>query len=508
MVLVPAVVIFAATTIFVTLQPDVYEGQVVMMGPMVRTSTEIAGEGHEASTRDVLRSAHEYLMGTRLLKQIIDEFDPYPEVRPEGDLALIEELRGNLIVDVDQASGAITLLFRHREGERPSELAAQVVNRLAELFVSSQREALSDTATQNVTFLERQETELRSKLEKAERALEAFRNEHKGELPEDVTGNQMQILTLTNKIDDLRRSQARNRDEIDRYTMSSFELDQRLSLARDMAPRSGDRVLEFAVESLNVLEQQRVQDLVRYGEESRHIQTLDAQIAGVRERIEKIRATSSGKDQVEEYYRYMQDLYRTRQEELRADNGRLDQVAQATEQLMRELRHKIEMAATLEAVYSSLKRNVTDAEERRKILQARVEAAKYALKRQEFNPITPVQIEQRAFPASRPAGPNRLVIALLGLAVGTAVGVALVVARRRLDVSYHDTSDLRALLPGAVLVSVPEVSKLTRRLPRMMFGVTAGMLLLGLFVATLVLLGTQVGWFQLPEVLQAVRGLR
>ena len=121
--------------------------------------------------------------------------------------------------------------------------------------------------------------------------------------------------------------------------------------------------------------------------------------------------------------------------------------------------------------------------------------------------VAPIQVEQAAYVPAEPASPDRLVNSLMGLLLGLGAGVGLAIARQKLDRACHRPDDLRALLPGAVLVTVPEVYKGVR-LGVMLTSVLGGLVLAGIFTVTVVVLGIQIGWWGEPEMVRALINLR
>jgi hypothetical protein len=117
-------------------------------------------------------------------------------------------------------------------------------------------------------------------------------------------------------------------------------------------------------------------------------------------------------------------------------------------------------------------------------------------------------VEQGAFVPIKPASPDRLMTSLVGLLIGLGVGVGLAFLRHRMDASYRQADDLRALMPGAVLVTIPEVRTSGVRIGRALMNVVAGLALAGIFAATVGILGIQVGWWGEPEMIRALIELR
>ena len=86
--------------------------------------------------------------------------------------------------------------------------------------------------------------------------------------------------------------------------------------------------------------------------------------------------------------------------------------------------------------------------------------------------------------------------------------VGLAIARNKLNATYEQAEDLRALMPGAVLVTIPEVRTSGVRVGRAIAGVLGGLVLAGIFAGTVAILGIQLGWWGEPAMIQALLDLR
>ena len=67
---------------------------------------------------------------------------------------------------------------------------------------------------------------------------------------------------------------------------------------------------------------------------------------------------------------------------------------------------------------------------------------------------------------------------------------------------------MRALMPGAILVTIPDVRTSGVRIGRAIAGVFGGLFLAGLFAATIAVLGIEIGWWGEPEMIRALTDLR
>jgi hypothetical protein len=163
---------------------------------------------------------------------------------------------------------------------------------------------------------------------------------------------------------------------------------------------------------------------------------------------------------------------------------------------------QLEAIPTFEAEYLELRRAVDDAEARRNVMFAKQDLVDVTLDYQDHDQTVPLELEQRAFPASAPVGPRRLVNSLAGLFLGFGLGLALVVLRARFDQTFRRSEDLRYLLPASVLVTLPDVRSVGSRTGAVFGNVVAGVVLAGLFLVAVTVLGIQLGWWGNAELLQ------
>ena len=141
-------------------------------------------------------------------------------------------------------------------------------------------------------------------------------------------------------------------------------------------------------------------------------------------------------------------------------------------------------------------------------VETRLAEAQYRRKYGEYDSSTPILVEQSGFVPARPARPDRLVTSLMGMLVGVGLGVGLAIARFKLNATYQQAEDLRALMPGAVLVTIPDVPASGVRVGRALGGIFAGLLLTSLFAATVAILGIQLGWWGEMAMIQPLVDLR
>jgi uncharacterized protein involved in exopolysaccharide biosynthesis len=510
LVLVPAVLVFALVTLNVTIEPDIYESHAVLMPPISRPTTGAPG-GHRDVEANVFRSATERLLSTKALQQVAEKLDPYPLVREtKGMEGVIELLRENIRVEIKPTAGSIKVIAAHSGGDRPSEMAADIVNTLTGIFIKSQREVLDDNAAKAEAFLLQQQHRNRLDLERARSTVEEFKAKHPGELPEDVESNKLEIARSMQTITHNRLSQRQLQAEARRMHGEIALREAELNRLKQNGDAAGAAAVNAAERLLDSLKAEMATLLVSYTEDNPTVQKRKAYIAEVEAQMERLRQQAHGGSAVDliNLVQYTIDELK-RQIDRAADDGvDLDQSIKDLEVAIKKAEERNLTASKLEVQYSSMKRDVEDLEGRYAAIENRLAEAQYQRKYGEYDGSTPILIEQSGFVAAKPARPDRLLTSLVGILVGLGLGVGLAIARFKLNATYEQAEDLRALMPGAVLVTIPEVRTSGVRVGRAIAGVLGGLVLAGVFAGTVAILGIQLGWWGEPAMIRALIDLR
>ena len=333
---------------------------------------------------------------------------------------------------------------------------------------------------------------------------------HPGELPDDVELNFETIDRLKLTKIDVRAQQRSHEFEVGRLNRELVRMDTELTYHTETGStvEAGDiHTSERLLDSLQVeLEQLRFtyaegHDLIK--KHLLRIEEVKKQLVTLEKEAHEGYADKKGR-----YMEFLMDETRKQTARHESERAALDDVLVKIGEDIEAARERIKTAARLEVQFMSLKRDVEDLEDRYSGVEDRLAEAQYRRKYGEYDSTTPIQVEQSGFIPGKPARPNRLMTSLIGLLVGLGVGVGLAITRFKLDASYQQADDLRALMPGAVLVTIPEVRTSGVRIGRAIAGVLGGLALAGIFAATVVLLGIQVGWWGEPEMISVLTDLR
>ncbi len=165
---------------------------IVVEPPVVSADlVKTVGGGAMEDRIDLLRQE---IMSRKFLEPILREFDLWGAATApaEGIEALVESFRHYIGVTTStgQSGGGRSIISFTVSFEGPEpQMAMNVTNKIAELFVAQHQQSVSVQVQGTSTFLDAQLSSLRMTLEKQEALISDFRRQHMGELPEQLSFN-------------------------------------------------------------------------------------------------------------------------------------------------------------------------------------------------------------------------------------------------------------------------------------------------------------------------------
>ncbi|MBW1687862.1 MAG: hypothetical protein JRS35_22735, partial [Deltaproteobacteria bacterium] len=141
---------------------------------------------------------------------------------------------------------------------------------------------------------------------------------------------------------------------------------------------------------------------------------------------------------------------RLRREEAEQELARLEKLAEGFQRLLNETPQVAEKLDGLEREYRHLFESYQDFSNRR--LEAGVQAN---LERRQLG--EQFRVLEAAFVAPEPAAPNRIVIIVIGVIFGLAMGGGLGIVLEAADASIHEARQLQTSLNIPVLASIPQI---------------------------------------------------
>lgn len=343
--------------------------------------------------------------------------------------AAVEGLREAISVSRPNREASI-ITVRYESSD--TQLVHQVPNTLASRFIGQGRTIRKTEATSTVAFLQVQIDTLSRQLAAAEEALTAFRE---GEQVVAIRAEaEAQVTQLTNL------QAQRNSIDADRQALQSVfdEIEREARTADPTASSPYNRLISFPslfrnqaaselLRTLNEANQQRSQLLQR-----RTMQ--DPDVVNLTERIRDIEAQLRGTAST-----YLQGL---------------TQQVRALDQTLTRFGTELERIPAKEVQLARLQRDQTVLEEVFTLLQNRLQEARILEAVEDAS----VRIVDPAILPPEPVKPRTLLNLLLGIVLGSMLGVGIAFMREYMDETVHTKEDIQAATNGApVLGMIPRI---------------------------------------------------
>jgi succinoglycan biosynthesis transport protein ExoP len=388
----------------------------------------------EQSDRRLQTIKPEILSRTRL-EQVIKETNPYPDVTGRASISdLVDSMRGAIEITV-RGNDAFSVAYVHHDPYK----AAEVVNRLATLFIEQSTLARTQQVEEASSFLDAEVAEARRNLEIKEEAVRRYKENHMGTLPEQAGANiaTLQGLQLQEQAlaDDLRAAQDRQ---------SALERQLADSKRGVAGATGGDPLAE-----INQLKGQLASLRTRYTDEHPDVQQVLARLALLEQSL-------SGRQQVSKAEGDpVVAATQLQVEQARREVARLQEKRADLERHISALQARIENAPRTEQELATLTRDFGNLRENYlALLNKKLEAQMAAKlerrwKGERFRILDPAHVPERPF------FPNRMLFLTVGIMLGLAAGLAAAVLAEILDHSFTSVTDVEAALPYPVLSAIP-----------------------------------------------------
>jgi polysaccharide biosynthesis transport protein len=474
--ILPAVLLVAVYQAY-TITPSYRSSATIMLEPstipadMIRTTVV----GYADQHIDMLRRR---VMTTEELRRIVEARDPYPDM-PE--LSLGEKARllasDTQIERVDPVtlerlnqSNAFSIHY-HNPNPR---IAADVAQRLADMFLDHNRQIRAEKAAGTYDFLLTQSTTSVRRIREVEQRIADFKSLHGDALP-DAQARTLGALDRTERELTALEGQIRLAEE--RETLLALQLTQ---ITPNLFDTSQDWRLELAALRAQLAEAQQ-----RYTPDHPDVRRLRRSIDALNARVasEESSGQSLAPDNPD-YIRVASQLDTVRRDlaAMRASAAQARQQIQQYGQVRR-------LAPDVERQYLELMREYDGLQGQFADIQNKLSAAALA---------ETLETEQRGerytqirspSVASSPVHPNRMGIILLGLVIGGALAVGVAAFKEVSDPTIRSAKDLRDITDiqpiGAVPVMLNHADKRKRLLT--WTSITAVFAVAVLFVGTTVL---------------------
>ena len=382
-----------------------------------------------------LQTIKQEILSRTRLQQVIKETNPYPDASAKVPMTdLVESVRNATKITV-RGDDAFSVEYVHEDPFK----AAEVVNRLATLFIEESTQARAKQVEEAYSFLEAQAAEARRSLEAKEETVRRYKESHMGTLPEQSAANiaTLQGLQLQEQAaaDDLRAVQ-------DRQAALERQLaDSKRGVA---ATVGGDPLAE-----VNQLKGQLASLRTRYTDEHPDIQQVLGRLALLERSLSgrEETATTEGDPVVAATLLQV--------EQARREASRLQEKRTDLERRISAMQARIETAPRTEQELATLTRDFNNLRENYLALLNKKLDAEMAAKLEQRWKGERFRILDPAHVPERPYFPNRMLFLTVGVFLGLAAGLGAAALAEVLDHSFTSVADVEGALPYPVLSAIP-----------------------------------------------------
>lgn len=451
-ILAPLALGVAAAFAAIQLLPPLYRAGTLVMVEKQKVPADYVKATVTTSMEERIRTIEQQVTARDNLANIITELNLYPrELREDGMAPVIERLRRDLAVR-KQGDSLFSIYF---VSSSPWQ-AAQVANRVAELFIAQNLKLREDQAEGTSAFLDTELKRKKAELENQEAKIAEFKRTYMGELPGQAETNLGLVEQLQNKL-------AISMDALDKAEQRKLFVQSQIVQARTAAqaadalrtipgaaPPRGPSPLDTARAELAALLSQYTERHPEVVRKRAEVARLESLASGAVE-SEDLSATSAPRREA-----YVDPGLLAEQHGIGLEIGSLRREQQRILGEIGRVQARLENVPRVEQELIALTRDYDNIQESYKSLLDKQLDSKLYENLEKSRQGEQFRILEKAIPPSHPASPNKPLLLAFGLGAGLLAGFALALLRDQTDSTFTDAESLQTTFPGVpVLATIP-----------------------------------------------------
>jgi len=449
-----ALAVFLVSVVAAAVLPNQYQTHTtILVEPQTISEELVEAQMQGTDLNQRLHLMTMQILSRSRLSRVIDDLGLYEEESREMTREeIIARMRGQIRVEpvlpelqeeLDTRNLQINT-FRLYFGHDEPRMAAAVANRLANDFIEEHIRERVEISSDTQEFIEAELARLAVQIQDVEQRIAEVKSENPGRLPEDMGSNQ-RIYQRT--LDNLREAQR----ELSEAQSDAGFYEQQAQMHGGLGG-GGSATPEQRLQTLEL----RVGELKSRGFTEKHPDVVATKLE-IEEVKEKISADASEEQEGDAVASPGQQTARAqaRRAELRAASARaeierIQQQLDEVQQRMAETPRVAEQLSALERDYEHLFQSFQSFSAKR--LDAAVAAN--AERRQKGEKL---RVLETAVAPPEPTSPNRLLIVVMGMVLGTALGGGIGVLQEATDSSFHEGRKLQGTFRIPVLAQIPAI---------------------------------------------------
>jgi len=406
----------------------------------------------------------EQIMSRTRLLAIADKFNLYAGERSKQDPdKVVEALRKDISIDLQTAKtnrAQELTAFKLSYVSSSAQLAQQVTNELTSLFIDTSMKHSAEASQQTSAFLQRQLELARKDLDEQEAKLKVFKSQNLGELPEQLQSNVQILMGLQGRVQ--AASDTMNRAEERRTYLESL-LTQYKGAARQIATADVPVTPAVVDQQLEKLHQELTELQAKYTDKHPDVIRVKGEIAAseaLKARLEKQMASAPELPnkkptalQLQAQAPVMQIESQLKSVELEISNDKAE-VANIKSQIG-QYQGRLNLTPMREQQLAGIIRDHDQSQKNYDELLKKSQQSELATslesqqQGEQFKLIDPANLPQA------PYFPDRSKMALIGIAVGLALGLATAAILEFSDLRVYTEMQVKDIVGQTMVVGVP-----------------------------------------------------
>lgn len=467
--------------------PTTYRSEALILVEQQKVPEQYVVPNVTVSLQDRLQSMTQQILSRTRLQGVIDRFKLYPKHSTAGAILdsddPVEQMRKDIDIQLVESPGHPGELtaFKIDYTATSRELAQQVNSELTSLFIDENLKSQQQQSESTTAFLESQLATARSQLEQQEAKVRAFKASHFGDLPTQLESN-VQILTgLQNQLDSNQRALDGAKQQ-NLYLESLLQQYQSFQNVGDNAGAPASSLDTLDKELLD-LRKNLADARARYTEDYPDVTSLKQKIDETDQLKKSIEAEIAGNQKsgkassapndptvdpsLQSSPAVMQIRSQLKANELEIQN--YDHHATDIESQIATYRGRLNMTPETEQELADISRGYEESKANYDSLLQKQNQSQLATSLEQRQQGEQFRIIDPPSLPDKPASPNHFRISLIGLGIGSGMGLMLAALIEVSNARVWHEKDLDGLVPGLVLAYIPHLSTPREDRFRLMF---------------------------------------
>lgn len=440
--------------------PDMYRAETTILVDPQQVPSNYVASTVSTSINDRLSTVHQEVTSPTRLKRVIESMHLFPELlKTQSEQVVIAQMQKAITVKVDEQGSHSMSTFKVAFVDKDPKEAAEIANKLAELFISENLKAREKQSYGTAEFLDDELKRTKDQLDQKQSELNDVKSKYMLDLPDSKQYHLEALATLRTQ---LQASQDRvAQDQQQKVYLQTMVVSQPPTIDMD----SGSATDLVYAPQIQKLEAKLSAEKARYGEKYPDVRATEAEINDLRAK-QKAAMKNGDVDAPPVIHESASTRSMSRNPVLAAQVQRLDDDITREKKQQQLLQAQIAFhTSKLEKIpvfeqkisglmwdYDSLRSHYSD-------LQSKKLSADMSSALETHDKGERFVVLDRAVVPGQPFSPKRGLVSIGALFAGIALGLALAVLIEIMQNAVHSRSDVIELLGETpILADIPTIN--------------------------------------------------